>query len=453
MLRRLNAREYRNTVRDLLHLNMTMFDPASGFPRDQVTEHLDNVGETLVTSGHLLQRYLAAAERVVDKVFVPAQKPPVQTWTFRGKFRQQPEIDQVHGRTNGFGWITLYDVVGADKLEGAYGPILAFKEGVPYDGIYELRFKAEALNRLHPYDPEFVGTDRDEPLRLGVVAGNATAGPMHKPQPIEPLLAELDLADEPRWYTVRVWLDAGFAPRFTFRNGLMDARNMWSRLVHKYADQFPEPVRGGIVEHRFNAIKYGKLPQIHIHEVEIEGPFYEAWPTAGQRAVLGDDWDAAQATGQLSDETIRRHLTEFASAAYRRPAAAEEIDRLLQLIALRRQSGRSPLEAYRDGLSAVLCSPGFLYLEEPGAERLDSDGAGLAALVLSLVLDAGSRAPGPRGHGQAARARSSRGPGPEDAPGCPLRRVHRRFSRKLAGAARPRVDAARPHQVRGVLPP
>ena len=144
--------------------------------------------------------------------------------------------------------ITLYEVVGSDKIEAAYGPILAFQEGVPFDGIYEIRFKAEAVNRLHPYDPDFIGTDRDEPLRLGVVAGNLAAGPLHKPQPIEPLLAEVDLADEPRWYTVRVWLDAGFTPRFTFRNGIMDVRKKWAPLVRKYADQFPAPVRGGIVE-------------------------------------------------------------------------------------------------------------------------------------------------------------------------------------------------------------
>ena len=99
------------------------------------------------------------------------------------------------------------------------------------------RLQAQAVNRLHPYDPEFLGTDPSEPLRLGIVAGNIVAGPLHKPQPIEPLLAELDLADDLQWYTVRVWLDAGFTPRFTFRNGLMDVRNLWGQLVKKYRDQ------------------------------------------------------------------------------------------------------------------------------------------------------------------------------------------------------------------------
>ena len=239
--------------------------------------------------------------------------------------------------------------------------ILAFQDGVPFDGTYEIRFKAEAVNRLHPYDPEFIGTDRDEPFRLGIVAGNLAVGPLYKPQPIEPLLAEVELTDEPRWYTVRVWLDAGFTPRFTFRNGMMDVRKKWTPLVKRYADQFPAPVRGGIAEARLYAIKDGKLPQIRIHEVEIEGPFLDVvadrGAACGARGRLGGRERDRRA---LRRRPMRRHLTEFTSRAYRRPARAEEIDRLLRLIAVRRESGRSPLEAYRDGLSAVLCSPGFL---------------------------------------------------------------------------------------------
>ena len=364
VLRRLNSREYRNTIRDLLHLDMTMYDPTITFPRDQTVEHLDNIGDTLVTSGHLLARYLDAAEQSIQKAMTPLTKPEVRTWTFRDDFRQQPEIDQVHGKTNGFSHMTLYDVIGADKHEGAYGPILAFKEGVPQDGIYEIRLHAEAVNRLHPYDPKFLGTDPDEPLRLGIVAGNYLAGPLHKPQAIEPLLAEIELADEKKWYTIRVPLDAGFTPRFTFRNGLMDARNLWSQLLKKYKDQFPARTRSGIVEARFNAIKFGKLPQIHIHEVEISGPYYDDWPTASQRELLGDDWASVQQAEELSEELMRTHLTAFVSRAYRRPVAKDELDRIMDVISRQQNSGKSDLETYADGLKMVLCSPNFLYLDE-----------------------------------------------------------------------------------------
>jgi mono/diheme cytochrome c family protein len=386
VLRRLNSREYRNTVRDLLHLNMTMFDPTQGFPRDQTAAHLDNVGETLVTSGHLLAKYLEAAEQVVDKAMFPLKQPEVQKWVFRDGFRQQPEIDQVHRKTNQYQHMTLYDVVGADKHEGAYGPIHAFAEGVPYDGYYQLRIKAEALHRRNPYDAEFLGTDPDELFRLGIVAGNRLVGALHKPQPVEPLLAEVELADEAQWYTVRIWLDAGFTPRFTFRNGLMDVRNLWSRIQNKYPDLFPERKSKGIVEARFNTIKYGELPQIHIHEIEIEGPLYDEWPTAGQRAVLGDDFSDAVQSGALPKKQMRQHLTRFASEAYRHPVQAAEIDRVMDVIAFRQTQGRSAIEAYSDGLKAVLCSSEFLFLEPIHRENLSgqTESTGEAGLASRL---------------------------------------------------------------------
>ena len=173
-----------------------------------------------------MQAYLDAADQIVRRASGPIDKPQPATWNFE-IFKQQPEIDQVHGKTNGFTHLTLYDVIHADKHEGAYAPIHQFADGVPSDGFYDITFEAEAMNREHPYDPDFLGMNPDEPLRLGIVAGHRDAGTLHLPQPIEPLLAQQVLEDRRRFYQVRVWLDEGFTPRFTFPNGLMDARNLW----------------------------------------------------------------------------------------------------------------------------------------------------------------------------------------------------------------------------------
>ncbi len=372
VLRRLNSREYRNTIRDLLHLNTTIFDPTAGFPRDQVSEHLDTVGDTLVTSGFLLQRYLDAADQSVRKAMGTVEKPPVQTWVFRDGFHQQPEIDQVHRTFNKYEWMTLYEVVGADKHEGAYGPIHAFAEGVPYDGYYEISFKAEALNRINPYDAKLLGNDPSELFRLGVVPGDHTVSRLHTPQPVEPLLTEIELADGTGHYTVRVWLDAGYTPRFTFRNGPIDVRTLYGRLVKTYPDLFPEPRRKGIVENRYLSLAKGKMPQIRIDDIEIKGPFHDAWPTAGQRAVLGAGWEQLQATGAMTEEQMRASLEAFASRAYRRPVRPDELDRLMGVVRGRREAGRAPLDAYADGVKAVLCSPNFLYLAQPGEEGTPS---------------------------------------------------------------------------------
>jgi len=378
-LRRLNAREYRNTIRDLFGLNMLMFDPTVKFPRDQTDAGLDNHAESLVTSGHLLQAYLNAAEQVVAKAAGPQQKPDLQTWSFTDHFDQQPEIDQVHRKTNGFTHLTLYDVIHADKHEGAYAPIHQFAQGVPVDGYYEIRFEAEAMNRHHPYDPGFLGMDPSEPLRLGIVAGNQEAGTLHLPQPIEPLLAEQTLEDEKRWYKAVVWLDAGFTPRFTFPNGLMDARNLWSRLIRKYPDQFPPGSNQGIVAARYNAIHLGKLPHIRIYEVEIQGPLLDSWPTASQRAIFGDE--GIMAMGVAKDQTHGKNppngpsmdyvkqIATLASRAYRRPAEPEEKQHLVRFFNRQVEIGKPQHAAFLDTVKMILCSPNFLYLDTSTVEQ------------------------------------------------------------------------------------
>ena len=389
VLRRLNSREYKNTIRDLLQLNTTIFDPTINFPLDQKVEHLDNVGEKLVVSGHLLNRYLDAAEQVVDKALFPLQQPKVQTWKFMDGFRQQPEIDQVFRKTNKFAWMTLFDVRGADKHEGAYGPIHAFAEGVPYDGYYEIRLKAEAVNRLHPYNPEFLGTDPSEPLRLGIVPGHQDVGPLHKPQPIEPILAEIELADEQKWYTVRVWLDAGYTPRFTFENGLMDVRNLYSKLIRKYPELFPKLKSRGIVEARFNAIHHGKMPQIRIHEIEIKGPLSETWPKPSQQAIFGEHWNKELAQGKLSRDQMRSLYESLMQRAYRRPLQPGELDRVLKVVDKQITTGRSNMEAFRDGLHG---RAEFSRLPLPAAGRSASERTicdRFSIVLFFVVIDAG----------------------------------------------------------------
>lgn len=378
VLRRLNAREYRNTVRDLLQIELIMFDPTHGFPQDQTTHHLDNVGETLVTSGYLLQRYLDAADQVVAKAMTPVERPEPQTWTFDDNFKQQPEIDQVHRRTNKFQHMTLYEVRGADKHEGAYGLIHEFRAGVPVDGIYRIRFQADARHRVHQYDDDFLGTDKTEPQRLGIVPGDATVGDLHHSQPIEPLLTQIDLADGTHTYETEIWLDAGMTPRFTYENGPMGVRGLWTRVFRQYPDLLPKLNRRGIVEARQKAIEHGRFPQIRIDNIQITGPIYREWPTPGHRALLGAYWQAA-AAGRLSQSDLRDQLQMFLRRAYRRSPTDDEVSRILRVIEMRHTDQRSLVEAYADGVKAAMCSPAFLYLDEQTGEDGMLDDTSLAS--------------------------------------------------------------------------
>lgn len=77
--RRLNRTEYNNTVRDLLGVR---FRPADDFPADDSGYGFDNIGDVLSLSTVLMEKYLAAADRVTRKALAldPPPKPTVERY-------------------------------------------------------------------------------------------------------------------------------------------------------------------------------------------------------------------------------------------------------------------------------------------------------------------------------------------------------------------------------------
>lgn len=69
-LRRLNRSEYDNTIRDLLGIDV---HPAKDFPSDDVGHGFDNIGDVLSIPPILMEKYLKAAEAVVDLAFADEQ--------------------------------------------------------------------------------------------------------------------------------------------------------------------------------------------------------------------------------------------------------------------------------------------------------------------------------------------------------------------------------------------
>jgi hypothetical protein len=183
VLRRLNEREYLNTVEDLLGRTLVGLDPTSRFPRDQSVEHMDNIGDTLVTSGYLLDQYLDAADMVVEKALGLLERPRVKEWTFNKNFQQGQELSYSHKRVYNYRYLCVYEVPNTVNHEGGYAAIHDFADGVHADGLYEVEVLAHAKNRDHPYDPEIFLMNPDEPFRLGIVPGDKDAGTLHHPQP------------------------------------------------------------------------------------------------------------------------------------------------------------------------------------------------------------------------------------------------------------------------------
>lgn len=102
--------------------------------------------------------------------------------------------------------------------------------------------------------------------------------------------------------------------------------------------------------------KVGPPPALWIDWVEWEGPL----PAAGQDEVMP--------VMKLAQPDPRAILQRFARRAFRgREPSAAYLDKLMLLHEARRQAGEAAEVAIREPLSAVLASPGFLYLAEPQA--------------------------------------------------------------------------------------
>jgi len=403
VLRRLNRTEYNRTVRDLLKLEQVLIDPTESFPPDETEDNFNNIGSALITSDFLLQGYLDAAEAYVELATLSGPKPDVESYRFDAPFY-----------TAGNRWDGK-DVAGqfqhirkntTDK--GGFLWLERLEKGVPESGYYRLKFKAQAINRVYPYSENVVGTRKSEPLRVDVIAGSREYGELEFRTSSDRKVAGFVIADEqPEWYEARVWLDEGYQPRLTFPNGPNRVKPIRKTLVHSYPDHFqdfihnwtipgdglyPYPIEeaeerrleaeankiatevGRILNTDGTSNKFNRRdgwaafyrgyegPRIRVFEIELEGPFYESWPTPSYRALFGGY--------EPNMENARPILERFASAAFRRPVSDEKLDILYQLVRSKLEADTNAFEAIKIGFRAILCSPDFLYLQEADG-RLD----------------------------------------------------------------------------------
>jgi hypothetical protein len=72
VLRRLNRREYQNTLNELLGVKVNVID---SLPEDGRAHGFDNIGEALSISGIQMQRYMEAAELALNSALNQETKP------------------------------------------------------------------------------------------------------------------------------------------------------------------------------------------------------------------------------------------------------------------------------------------------------------------------------------------------------------------------------------------
>ena len=368
-LRRLNSWEYRQTIGDLLGLNVDVWNPAEDFPAEVKVNGFDNNGAGLVTSGRLLDHYFAAAEEAIRRATQFGDRPPSKKYTqqspfyFSGKSsRDLPKLFKVD-RFRFIPETPFTDLYGRHYRGGHIGFLPLLRQGgVAHSGIYTIRVRAAAVSRVHDYGKALGDFRNGDPLVMEIAAVDRR-GSVESTGNVSKMtsLARIELTnEEPRWFQWKVFIEAGYEPEVRFRNGPLAAKRMVRLLTTQAADK-PEfkpfiGLKGG-TEKAHGVLKAYRGPRLRIWEIGVEGPHLDTWPTTGHRALYGK-----LAQGELNATTIGQRLAAFAEKAFRRPPLAGELKPIQRLVAGKLKEGVEPLQALQLGCQAILCSPGFLYL-------------------------------------------------------------------------------------------
>ncbi len=339
VLRRLNRREYQNTINDLLGVTVNIVD---SLPEDGRAKGFDNIGEALSISGIQMQRYMEAAELALNAA-LSADKQPEKT-TERSTLESDRNKDNL-----GKHWLKRED-----------GAIVVFNDGgFPSTVIPNLRAKATGTYKLRVTG---YGYQIEEPVVFALVTGSFN---FRNADNVTRSYHELPVSKSG---TVEIMLD------------LEQGKGIWISPQSLNGPDGHSPIKDGPDKYPGEGMA--------IQEVTLEGPFITEWPPRGQKMLLGNaklrevapdkpgmrgksgykPIFTADSTDPVADS--RKQLPTLITAAFRRPATAADTEPYLKLFDAEFAVSKDYLIAMRTAAIAVLCSPEFLYLKEP-AGKLD----------------------------------------------------------------------------------
>lgn len=369
VLRRLNSWEYRQTIGELLGLNVDVWNPAENFPAEVKVDGFDNNGAGLVTSGMLMDHYFVAAAEAIRRATQFGDRPESKKYSqqspfyFEGKsYDDLPKLFKV----DRFRFVpeTPYtDLYGRHYRGGHIGFLpLVRQGGVALSGTYAIRVRAAVVGRVHDYGKALGDFRNGDPLVMEVAAVDRR-GSVESTGNVSKMtsLARVELTnEEPQWLEWNVYMDAGYEPEVRFRNGPLAAKRMVRLLTTQAADKpefKPFVDMKPSMEKGHGVLKAYQGPRLRIWEIQLEGPDVDTWPTAGHRALYGN-----LSREQLNATTIAERIEAFAEKALRRSPVPGELEPIQQLVVSKLKDGMKPLQALQLGCQAILCSPGFLYL-------------------------------------------------------------------------------------------
>ena len=376
-MRRLNRREYENTIYDLLGVTIE----AEELPADTNSDGFDTTGAALFFSSDQFEQYLSLGRRALDQTFLLSKEAP-KVLSF--KRESEPSINKFFTKTTAklktsydkaqewrvvadtkkpgdFGFIDEDDVKFHERLynqqyatyrhyldspEANSGILLSqLFNGAVVDkveipkkwpaGEYVLKVRAAALEKA-PSHERF--------MEYGLVTSNGRAGELD-------LLGCIKITgtmDAPEVIEIPVTVSQTGSRVFGLRQRQHNNR---------------DATRAAFLKSQVKN-KVGPPPSLWVDWVEMTGPHFDEWPPRGISEIFfkGREWW----TQPDEDVYAREMIERFATRAFRIKTPSQSyLDRLFDLYLIEKNKGKKFHESIRVPLATVLASPGFLYLIEP----------------------------------------------------------------------------------------
>jgi hypothetical protein len=318
VLRRLNRAEYSNTIRDLLEVKVDLKEILA---LDSSMDGFDNVGAALHLSSFAMERYLEAADKALNVAIVNRPAPPAN--------KKRHTLKESHQVTSpGEPAFRLLEdaVVCFTSVNWHRVGLTPFYPNER--GYYRFRISASGFQ------------SDGKPVTFELTGGPNGVDYFDAPADT-PTVFEFVAYKEPH-------TSIGILP---------------------YGMGHPNAVKAA------GADKYAG-PGLAVQWIEVEGPLNASWPPESHRRIFGDLPQAPLAKRRDRLETVsenprvdaERILRGFARRAFRRAVADEDLKPIVSLVQARLAEKDSFEQAVRVGLSAILMSRKFLFLEEnPGA--------------------------------------------------------------------------------------
>ncbi len=359
--RRLNRAEYNNTVRDLLGVDI---EPANDFPQDDSAHGFDNIADALTLSPTLMERYLAAAEKIAQlAVFGPAVK--VQTFRIEPTRPRRMETNPVQITQPPFYTMQDYDATGISH-PGSYH----WKYRFPATGEYHFRVRADGA-KPPGSEPQMMDLHLDGKIVQSFeVPNKVTATNERLPVFMEVRLKVTAghhqlIAAFPRLFE---GLPASFGGPNPSQKPAPPAQDPARFLQPLPKDATPEQIKAReaqIERFRNRKPQFGGMA---IAEVEINGPFdYVKSPSAESVQKL---YTCGHLKGHHQSGCERKIITNLARRAFRRPAESAEVDGLVSIFTKAKERGRSFEQGIALVVQTILVTPDFLFrVEKPMASE------------------------------------------------------------------------------------